>query len=123
MRWWFLACIVVISCRESLVDSRDVRFENELIGSWILDNEWPESHVTVRLHFKPDYTVRIDNTFVGHPVDYRFWVDDGTLYLSRRLDDDTTEEFDYDIIQLDDDDLVLEYRAGGGIVQRKFNRL
>ncbi len=117
-----LFLVVLISCREGLVDPSDLRKEKDLIGNWYLEEEWPENLTTIRMNFNANRVVRIDNSRIGSPQSYRFWVDLDVLYFVGPLDADTVSEFSYVIVELTDDELTLEYRGSQGLVQRRFNR-
>lgn len=117
-----LFLVVLISCREGLVDPSDLRKEKDLIGNWYLEEEWPENLTTIRMNFNANRVVRIDNSRIGSPQSFRFWVDLDVLYFVGPLDADTVSEFSYVIVELTDDELTLEYRGSQGLVQRRFNR-
>lgn len=123
MRMPFLILLIaLVSCREGLVDPSDLRKEQDLIGNWYLDEEWPENLTTIRMKFSSNRVVRIDNSRIGSPQSYRFWVDLDVLYFVGPLDADTVSEFSYVILELTDQELTLEYTGSQGLVQRRFNR-
>lgn len=110
--------LLLVGCREALVDSNDIRMEQMIIGSWVLQNN-TDPNSTINLTFNSDFSVHIVNTSSDNPRDdnYLFRIEDNVLYF---FDED--EEYAFNIIEINSLQLVLRFFSDQQTVTQTYSR-
>lgn len=110
--------LLLVGCREALVDSNDIRMEQMIIGSWVLQNN-TDPNSTINLTFNSDFSVHIVNTSPDNPRDenYLFRIEDNVLFF---FDED--EEYAFNIIEINSLQLVLRFFSDQQTVTQTYSR-
>ncbi|NUM80144.1 hypothetical protein HUU42_05005 [bacterium] len=101
-----------------MVDSNDIRMEQMIIGSWVLQNN-TDPNSTINLTFNSDFSVHIVNTSPDNPrnENYLFRIEDNVLFF---FDED--EEYAFNIIEINSLQLVLRFFSDQQTVTQTYTR-
>lgn len=115
-----LVVSLVMSCRESIDSTSDLRYQDLIVGSWIYPA--PDGSSSITLLFS-DSDVRVINTRQDAPVDtiYNYFIDSGLLHFTTNSEPPVVV-FTYVIDQLDFSILILSFSSGGELVRQTYSR-
>ncbi len=118
------ACMIgssVMSCRESLESTTDMRYEDLIVGAWFYSFQSDSGAASITFIFSADKTTRIINTALGLDTTYNYYIEAGILYLTS---DDVPPEvlFNYAIEQLDLTTLVITFSSSGSQIRQVYTR-
>ena len=122
--FWVFFCVAV-SCREVLINSADAEKEKLLVGIWTLQGQDPpllDSLQTIQLSFTDTLTVQIYNTATDSADNYRYHVEDGTLFFLKRTAEGDAVQFFYTIVDLTLVYMVLEFSDNDNRIRQYYTR-